>query len=666
MKYLYLLLSLILSFSLSSIKSYAANDTIVRCKVQRASLSDNMILRIEHNATDTFDGAYDASKMFSQNTSQPQIWIAVPAIFTTQLAINSFPFYTAYKAFNIGFKTTVADSISFVAYDFARIDTNIRMYLQDFVANKIINLRKDTLYRFYSAAVNNANRFRIIFAGETTYAGDTLDYGFPDTLVALRVKEGHMSVSDTSINAYNVNIDPNTSLTVESNATLKVWNYLKIKSNENGTASFIPKGPTTFVNPSIVEKYLSDVTQGGWYLSSPVQSSDFNVFNGADGVWIYDANNGHWQLMNSGTLVPMNGYVTKFTGINKKLSFNGTLNDNMPVVNLVRTSDNGGNFGWNLIGNSYPSAIDYDLIPSPNKVNLNNAIYFRKLNGDVAAYVDNLEVNGGSSIIPSMQAFWMQVSLTKTNGSLTIPNSCRLHSINQQFKKTNNKNSDALKISISDGNNTDETAIKFKPEACSEFDAPFDANKMFSDKNSMPQIYTVTPSGDKLAINSLNFTGTAVDLPLGFYAANAVSMKLNLLGINNFENVYKVLLEDVYNNTLTILSDLNSYSFTSASGYYDDRFILHITPAINNITDNQNSDVNIYYTDNQLTVSGNGFESDVDFEVYNALGQKISHGTIPQNNPHYIKKIKIDSGIYFISLFSEGHHLITNRKLLMW
>ena len=452
-----ILLSVLFIF-LSALKTYATiNDTIVRCKVTRGTSVDNIIFRIEHNATDNFDGAYDANKMFSTNTAQPQLWIVTPL--NEQVAMNSFPFYTTYKSFRIGFKTTIADSITFVAYDFSRIDTNIRFYLRDSIANKLIDLRKDTLYRFYSAAVNNANRFRFIIVGESIYAGGTLNYGLPDSLVALRVHEGTMTISSMNLIAYNVNIDPNASLTLDANSSLNVKNYFKINSNASGTGSFIQNGSLILNNPAIVEKYLGDVTNAGWYLSIPVLSSGLDVFNGADGIWSFNANDGQWLKLSSGTLLPTNGYVTKFSGSNKTILFSGTLNNNVMPVNLIRSGDYSHNFGWNLIGNSYPSAIDYDLIPLSDKVNLNNAIYFRKLDGDVATYNDGHGLNGGSSIIPAMQAFWMQVEITKTSGSLSISNACRLHSNNQQYKKTDAKSNDALKISISDGNNTDETAI---------------------------------------------------------------------------------------------------------------------------------------------------------------------------------------------------------------
>ncbi len=183
------------------------NDTIVRFTIYRDAYSDEAIFKLERNSTGFFDHDYGAGKMFASYNNYPQIWSVTPSPESENLSINSFPFNSNFKSFKLGFKTTITDSFTLKASNFSKIDTTIRFYIHDLTANKLINLRTDTQYRFYSTAANNTTRFKVYFAGETQFSDDTLSNGLPDSLVALKIKDGTYVVSNT-YRAYNVKIEP--------------------------------------------------------------------------------------------------------------------------------------------------------------------------------------------------------------------------------------------------------------------------------------------------------------------------------------------------------------------------------------------------------------------------------------------------------------------------
>ena len=151
--------------------------------------------------------------MFSDNIGDPQIWQVTPDLLDN-LSISSIPVLHSFRSIVVGFKTNIADTIKFIAYgylgnaSFPPIDTNTRIYLYDSICHKLIDLRATPVYKFYSLAVNNTTRFRIYFAGETTYSGGVLNWGNPDTLIALKVLDGNMNISNQNLKVFNVNIEP--------------------------------------------------------------------------------------------------------------------------------------------------------------------------------------------------------------------------------------------------------------------------------------------------------------------------------------------------------------------------------------------------------------------------------------------------------------------------
>ena len=79
--------------------------------------------------------------------------------------------------------------------------------------------------------------------------------------------------------------------------------------------------------------------------------------------------------------------------------------------------------GWNLIGNPYPSTLDWSSTSGWSSANLANAIYVRNnengnSNSVIASFVDGVGTNGGTGLIATGQAFW--VAAIGSNPSLTV------------------------------------------------------------------------------------------------------------------------------------------------------------------------------------------------------------------------------------------------------
>ncbi len=94
----------------------------------------------------------------------------------------------------------------------------------------------------------------------------------------------------------------------------------------------------------------------------------------------------------------------------QNLSFEGSLRTSGTGTdnNIIR-SGAGADFGWNLVGNPYPSAIDWEASSGWTKTAVNPTIYIHKTNG-WASYNAGSQTgnNGGSRNIASGQAFFVE------------------------------------------------------------------------------------------------------------------------------------------------------------------------------------------------------------------------------------------------------------------
>ncbi len=365
----------------------------------------------------------------------------------------------------------------------------------------------------------------------------------------------------------------------------------------------------------------------------------------------------------TGQLSPFTGYVTRYSGTTRTLNYSGELNNGIFPYNLIRTADYGGNFGWNFVGNSFPSAIDWNLLTPADKVNINNAIYFRKLDGSVASYVNGAGVNGGSSIIPSMQGFWVQVTLGQTTGSVTFRNEHRLHATQQQYKNTVSDN--ILSITLSNSLSSDETLIRIEKNATLQFDKDYDAFKLYAENKSIPQLYTLTPVKEELSINSFPLNNSALDLPLAYYCKTPGTLLLSFSENPVFFNLYNVTLEDLSENTFTDICTYKNYTFNADSGFNKNRFILHLEPKINSLQQAISVSESLNYYNNALYIYSLSNTKFSNYCIYNTLGQEISQGNIKTASEVCVIPVLLDKGIYVLRLFSKESNKEIKQKFVV-
>lgn len=326
------------------------------------------------------------------------------------------------------------------------------------------------------------------------------------------------------------------------NGCFNTGNVLTLLSDAAGTARIAAITGTACLNGDItMQRYIdqgqtnwrffsspvSGVTLEGWddnFITSGIPGTDFPNWPSPSSPWpsfyYYDEtvagvkNNGFTAPASTSRSIGIGeGYWVwcgdTITGTNPfTIDQAGTPITGTQSLPVSYTNSGSADDGWNMVGNPYPSTIDWDD-PNWTKTNMDNAIYIWDPDAQVfAAYVFGIGTNGGSKYIPSSQAFWVKANASSP--VLTIREGVK-SAVDQQFFKTTPSHS-AIMIDVQDSitNYGDQIAVRWMQGTTSGFENAYDAFKMESSNKSVPSIKSLAPNGDELSVNSLWFDSTTV------------------------------------------------------------------------------------------------------------------------------------------------------------
>lgn len=248
---------------------------------------------------------------------------------------------------------------------------------------------------------------------------------------------------------------------------------------------------------------------------------------------------------------------------------------------LTRTVSSGGptQDGWNMIGNPYPSTIDWDAA-GWTRTNTDNVLYiWNPNNNQYANYVGGVGVNGGTKYIPSSQAFWIRAI---GNAPAVSINETVKSAVDQSFMNTQQQSSvnDMLSLTMHGANGDDQTIVRFAANATDSFDVNFDAMKFASMDTLMPYFASYIDSASDFSINALAPLTSDVTVTLRATAGISGNFTITRDSISNLPNSLCIMLEDLLTGTLTQLSTGASYSFYMSDTTSAPRFLLHFGPAL--------------------------------------------------------------------------------------
>jgi PKD repeat protein len=261
-------------------------------------------------------------------------------------------------------------------------------------------------------------------------------------------------------------------------------------------------------------------------------------------------------------LIPGRGYGYALWDIidTTLLTFNGTPN----TGNISHDFTSESEFGWNLMGNPYPSSIDWDLVIADQQ-GLNYALYFWDASiGNSGQYLAYVPGFGISRYIPPQQGFFVSAH---TAGNLYLKNEHRVHYNSQGFFKESMIADHSIELDLLENNKImDKFYFRFNEDATDAFDFKFDALKIEAYE---PMLFTRVQN-NKLCIDQ---RPQCESIQLGFKCDYSGYFKFQL--VNAFSFV-EVIIHDTKEATFYDILQ-TEYEFWWSEYDDENRFNLKLT-----------------------------------------------------------------------------------------
>jgi hypothetical protein len=514
------------------------------------------------------------------------------------------------------------------------------------------------------------SNYRLTNGSPAIQAGDPADYSadYPETDLAgeVRIKEtgidmgaysyfailtvtGDDGLTEITTNgAYkDITIEAGGQLTVNEGVHITAGT-LTLKGNAtDGMATFIDKGTTNIANASVEQTLSTGAGRRWYYLASPITGATSGLFSEGDLIGSYNEPEGKYtDPFNSATpLVAGQGYALYLATSDPEYIFQGALNTGVVSVPLTRTSDN----GFNLVGNPYPSYIDWDAVA---KDNVESTIWTRSYTGsEMQFYTYNADAQTGTddqttAHIAPLQAFWVRVSADASSTALEFTNASRLHKAegDANLRAAKQDARTLLRLSVSNGTNADNAVILFDDRAGDGFDR-YDSEKMSNNNAAIPEIYTVAGT-ELLAINTLPGTAEGRELPLGFKTGTAGTFSIGIHSARNLGNIAVFLIDNTAGTEFNLTA--GNYEFASDITAAVSRFTLAFRMSPTGLQNAGNQSVSVYAKDHRIVVKATGANQALHVQVFNAAGQKLTEQTLNKETP--IIDRTFDAGIYLVKV----------------
>jgi hypothetical protein len=286
--------------------------------------------------------------------------------------------------------------------------------------------------------------------------------------------------------------------------------------------------------------------------------------------------------------------------------------------------------GWHLLGNPFPSPLDWDQVPAVAGVG--RAIYVfvpsGPYSGTYRSYVGGIGQNGGTKDLAAMQGFFVRATAAAT---LTLPAAARPSAyLNPGFNRTATTTTHPL-VRLQAQSATgpaDETVVYFDPAATAAFDADFDAYKVQLNGNGAPSLWSQAGT-DGLSINALPNLAAVPSIPLGVRVGQAGSHTLSATELLNLPPGTEVWLEDRVLGTRQNLTLTPAYTFSMSPGYTGQRFYLWLQAGgvLSTATGALQAATHLYpnptTSTTTLEMAGLSGTAPVQLELLNTLGQVV-------------------------------------------
>lgn len=397
-------------------------------------------------------------------------------------------------------------------------------------------------------------------------------------------------------------------MSLEGPANTRIYRYISSPLQDGAVVDIQGEIPVTgtFTGASVCQGCVSSSQSMFAYTESTVTDSNHDgATNLNDGFIDFP------ETDNKEILAPGRGYVFYVRGDilpSALWDVSGVATQGNTTLPVTFTSSGiAGNDGWNLVGNPYPSTIDWNAASGWTKNNLDASIYFTDNGGVVPVFATWNGVtgtNGGSRYIAIGQAFWVKANADTP--ALTATENVKTPGIQTTFFREITVDN-LLRIALVKGTSRDEVVVHFRPDATNEFDTHADSWKM---ENQYFNLSALVKS-QKLSINSLPDLRCAASVDLLIERTTPGNYQLDFSSLDSFIKPTTITLLDRFTKDTLDINNVNTYNFTitqDPASQGSGRFTVQFKTTLDEVTIEQDGNAltssytegNQWYLDGQI------------------------------------------------------------------
>ena len=440
------------------------------------------------------------------------------------------------------------------------------------------------------------------------------------------------------------------------------------------------------------------------YWSSPVAGQVFNVFSPntlSDKYLSYNTTLNNWQEeLPTATMTAGKGYIIRTPKAGLWGNGENVVFPYAQPVQFVGVPNNGHVFGeeitavtatrYFLIGNPYSSALDANLFLSANTTILEGTLYFWTHNtpigpvgysgNDYASYNStggvgtSAKSDPGHNDDPSLdlgkkptgkiaagQSFF---AASKAPGTIAFTNAMRVAGNNNQFfkpGKTSDLEKHRLWLELSNVEGAyKQTLIGYIEGATNNFEDQFDGLSF----NGHPYIDFYSINNDKKLViqgRALPFENTDT-VPLGYKTTIAGNFTIGINQTDGTLSNQPIYLEDKLTQTIHDLRMAN-YTFTTAIGTFDDRFVLKYTNSNLGSDDFEKDKNNLIVTVNHKVLTINSLRDDINKVFIYDVSGKLIYKKDKINSDQFSTQLNVAEQVLVLKIFLKNDREQT-RKII--
>ncbi|WP_426062627.1 T9SS sorting signal type C domain-containing protein [Flavobacterium sp. DSP2-3-1] len=515
-------------------------------------------------------------------------------------------------------------------------------------------------------------------------------------------------------------VNTNSKIIVNQNVTLKLQDKLTI--NGSGTLTFQNNASLIQINNTgnsgniIYERETAPIKRYDYtYWSSPVSNQkliDVSPNTDYDKFYSFNATIDNWKQENpqdfmqrgigyiirapeniSAPPAPLGVYQANFVGV----PFNGPLT--ITGISQDRSY---------LLGNPYPSALSADRFLNANSSVLDGTLYFWTHNtaigigvsnpgsgvyayssDDYATYnltggvgtgtgnsVNNVEqtINKPSGRIAAGQAFFTSSKLSPTGTIIDFNNSMRLDVNgailnNDQFfkvknatKKTNTLERNRVWLNLTNTQGAfKQMLVGYVTNATDGFDSSFDGPSYngndFIDFYSISDDVAMTIQGRILPFDEND------SVPLGYSSVIEGVFSISIDEVDGIFASQNIYLEDKFNNSIHDLKKA-AYSFETATGTFDDRFVLRYTDKKLGVGDFVTTGTEVLVSVKNKRIKINSSVQSIDkVFIYDMLGKKLYEKINVENKELVIPNLGSSEQFLIVKTVLQNGIVVTAKTI---